>query len=82
MLLPTKHIKVSESILGLAGIIIDILKVPMTLEELRMKLEAKHTDLSIQLPYHSFDNIILALSFLYSINTIEINSIGKLYKCD
>ncbi len=82
MLLPSKHIKVSESILALSGNILKFMDVPLKLEELRQKIEQYNSKTEPKILYHNLDNLILALSFLYSINVIDINTEGQLIKCD
>lgn len=78
MILPTKHIRIAESIVGLGGILLSyISKKPSTIEELwsalqhAMKNELKGT-------YHNFDNLVLALDFLYITGAITLNSKGEI----
>lgn len=82
MLLPSKHIKFSESILGLSGLLIEIINEPMSLENLRIKFFEKYKDKETYHSFHTLDNIILSLTFLYSINKLDLNSKGELFLCD
>lgn len=77
MILPSKHIKFSQSIFGLAGFLLTKLKAPMTIDELFQKYS--NTTRKTYPGYHDFDNIILAVNLLYLIGAIEIDSSGKLY---
>lgn len=80
MLLPDKHIKVAESLLGLGGFVLQKLKTPQSVDELWVSfLKAYQTK---QFPvYHSFDNLILAIDFLYLIGAIIEDEQGRLIKC-
>jgi len=78
MILPSKHIKFSQSILGLSGFLLDILREPKSIDE----LWSKYSKASIKRfpSFHDFDNIVLAVNLLYMIEAIEITEEGKLVK--
>jgi hypothetical protein len=78
MILPSKHIKLSESIIGLGGYLLKLLKEPITVDDLWFKFQkANNTD---SFPaYHSFDNVVLGLNLLFSIGAIDIDEQGKIY---
>jgi hypothetical protein len=76
MLSPQKHIKLSESLLGLGANILDLLSRQLTPEQIFSKL-----DKSDLLTSHDFEHIILTLDFLYACGAIEINEQGKIIKC-
>lgn len=77
MILPTKHIRISESLLGLGGYLLTLLKRPMSIDELWAEYEKSNNK---KFPaYHSFDNLILSLDLLYLMGIIEINEMGDLY---
>ncbi|MCF8243648.1 MAG: hypothetical protein K9J37_04540 [Saprospiraceae bacterium] len=78
--MPAKHIRYSESLLGLGGFLLSMLKEPATLDELWMKFEKINNR---KLPaYHSFDNVLLALDFLFLIGALNIADTGELHLCD
>ncbi len=80
MILPNKHITTSQSILGLGGYILTVLESPQTIEELWQDLEK--TLGSPKFPSkHTFENMILALDFLYLIHAIDYTSEGKIELC-
>ncbi|WP_346854873.1 ABC-three component system middle component 6 [uncultured Draconibacterium sp.] len=80
MILPGKHISLSESLLGLGGILLGFLKTPMTVDELWFKYSKINN--SRRYPaYHNFDNVILALDYLFLIGAIEVDDKGKLILC-
>ncbi len=76
MLSPQKHIRLSESLLGLGAHILNLLSRPLTPEQIYDKLNNLNLLIS-----HDFDHIILALDFLYACGAIELNEQGKAIKC-
>jgi hypothetical protein len=81
MLLPDKHIKLAESLLGLGGFALQVLATPQPIDVLWKELQ--ETNNTAELPaYHSFENLVLAVDFLFSIGAITIDRSGKLERCD
>lgn len=79
MILPTKHIKFTESLFGLGGYILKYIQInPKTVDEIWNKIRTLNKDKSFD-AYHSFDSVILALNYLYLIGAIEIDKEEKLY---
>ena len=78
MIMPTKHIRFSESLLGLSGIILNILSEPMTVDEVWYKYSEINNSKNKFPAYHNFDNLVLATNCLFLIGAIEIDSKGKL----
>ena len=76
MLSPQKHVKLSESFLGLGANILALLSRRLTPEQIYSKLEKNNLLIS-----HDFEHIILTLDFLYACGAIEINEQGKIIKC-
>ena len=70
MLMPDKHISFSESLLGLGGYIVSQIKSPKSVDAL---WKAYQADCAISVyPFrHSFDNLMLAILFLYTIGAIS-----------
>ncbi|MGP8330440.1 MAG: ABC-three component system middle component 6 [Methanosarcinaceae archaeon] len=79
MIMPTKHIRFSESILGFGSYILSNLDTPKSVDTLWKKYNADFEN-ELYFAKQSFDNLILAIVFLYSINTI-IEEDGELRKC-
>jgi len=79
MILPTKHINFSQSLLGLGAYILSQLNSPKSIDEL---WEAYLIDYSnkVYLAKQDFDNLIKALIFLYSIGSV-IEKDGVIEKC-
>lgn len=81
MILPDKHIKFAESLLGLGSFVLSELNIPKTLQEV-WDSYAKVND-SVYFPaYHNFDHLVLSIDFLYSIGLIDTTENGYLTKCD
>lgn len=81
MLLPEKHIRISESILGLGGFVLSSLDHPKTVDTVWEELQ-KARSLGEFPSYHSFENLVLAVDFLFAIGTVITLQNGKLTKCD
>lgn len=79
MILPTKHINFSKSLLGLGAYILSQLKSPKSIDELwgMYKMDYKN---HVSLAKHSFDNLVMALIFLYSIGSVAEKD-GVIEKC-
>lgn len=79
MILPTKHIKISESLLGLGGYILKYIGAePQSIDNIWFKLN-KQNNSKKPFAYHGFDNLILSLNYLYIIGAININKLGLIY---
>lgn len=77
MILPSKHINLSESFIGLSGFLLKLLNKPMTIDDLWQEFQKVNN--TVQYPaYHSFDNIVLGINLLYFIGAIEIDIKGKI----
>lgn len=80
MLLPNKHIRTSESLLGLGSFLLELLSTPKTIDELWLELQKANED-NMFLAYHSLENLILTLGFLYSIGAIDEGYNGRIELC-
>ena len=79
MILPSKHLKISESLLGLGAYLMKYLSDgPKTLDQLWFKV-SKQNNSRRSFAYHGFDNVVLALNYLYIIGAININSEQEIY---
>lgn len=80
MLLPSKHINFSSSLLGLGSYILSILQEsPQSLDELWAKYN-EDVEKGNYYVSHSLDNFILTIIFLYGINTVKEEK-GIIFKC-
>lgn len=81
MILPQKHIKLSESVFGLGCFILILLEKPKSVDKLWVDYQDNFIK-GIFPPIHSFDNFILTLDYLYIIGAVEVNNGGIIIKCD
>lgn len=81
MLLPDKHIRISESILGLSTLVLEALATPVPFDKLVRLLTPKFE--TREWPaYHDATTVTLALCVLYSMGLIEVSADGTLSRCD
>ena len=80
MLLPDKHIRMSESLLGLGSFLIGTLYQPRTVDEIWF-IYRKARELGDFPAHHTFENVVLALDVLFSINAIKLDNDGLIKKC-
>jgi len=80
MLLPDKHVKIGESILGLAALVMASLEKPLAFDNLMAVLVTKFE--TPKWPaYHNTETVSLALCFLYSAGLVDVTPEGELYRC-
>lgn len=78
MIIPKKHIKLNESIVGISGILITMIKGVCNIDELFIALKKDK-----RIPkYISFDDFLIIINFLYIINLINSDNNGGIYLCD
>lgn len=77
MILPAKHIAFSESVLGLAAILVTLLGRPKKVEQLWEDF-LKINDSTIMPAYHSADSFVLALDFLFVAGVLTSATNGDL----
>lgn len=80
MIMPSKHINFSQSLLGFGSYLLIKLSNPKSIDDLWREYQ-KDIKSELYSSEHSFDNLILSLIFLYSINTIYEQN-GIIYKCN
>jgi hypothetical protein len=72
MILPSKHIRNCESLIGLGSILLSKLEEPQTIDELWIEFEKINNTPDCP-TLHSFDNVILALDLLFVLGKIKFN---------
>ncbi len=79
MILPTKHINFSQSLLGFGAYILSHLSSPQSVDDLWdfYLLDYKNHTYSAK---HNFDGLIMALIFLYSVGSV-VERNGVIEKC-
>jgi len=79
MIMPKKHITLSESYIGLGAYVLDLLSSPMTIDSCWDKILKSYINTGKISKKHSFNNFILTLDLLFALNTIDLNQKGELY---
>ena len=80
MIMPTKHTNISTSFLGFGGYILMRLETPATIDELWMQYQSDFK-VGVYFAEHSFDNLLLTIVFLHSIDAVEEKN-GVILKCN
>jgi len=79
MILPTKHINFSQSLLGFGAYLLSQLQSPKSIDELWDAYKADYKN-NVYLARHSFDNLVMTLIFLYSSGSVAETD-GVIEKC-
>ncbi len=81
MLLPDKHVRIGESILGLAALVVANLEKPLAFDNLMAVLSPKFE--TPEWPaYHNTETVSLALCFLHLTGLVDVTLEGDVYRCD
>lgn len=78
MILPKKHIKLSESLFALGALVLEQIDNPKTIDEIWDNISQKQDIISAA---NNFDNLILTLDYLFSLGIITLNQKGGITKC-
>ena len=76
MILPEKHVTLSESFFGFGGFLLQYFGSATSVDNL-WKIFCEHNNTSGFKSYHSFDDFILALDYLFLIGAIDQNDKGE-----
>ena len=80
MLMPKKHVNLSESLIGIGGIILQCLgKNTKSLDTIISYTNQIMDNNKNRKIYNNIDSILLAIDYLYSIGAIDINEEGGIY---
>lgn len=77
MILPTKHTNFAQSLLGLAGALLAALQRPQKVETLWATFQSLN-DSQLLPAYHTYEDFILALDFLYLAGAIRLDGAGDI----
>lgn len=78
-LLPHKHVRFSDSILGIGGLVKSVLKEPMTVDEIWSVI---HKNSQLWPGKINFTNMVLGIYVLFAIGHIELLENGRLKVID
>lgn len=80
MLMPKKHINLSESLIGIGGIILQCLgKSSKSLDAIISYTDQVINNNKNKKIYNNTDNVLLAIDYLYTIGVIDVNNEGGIY---
>lgn len=80
MILPSKHIALSESIIGLAGYLLTLLKGgSFSIDMIWNRLTNPKDNVEACFARHSIDNVVLAIDLLFMMKVVDINDEGKIF---
>lgn len=81
MLMPDKHIKLGESILGLSAYLMELLEHPQVIDQLWSSFRQNYKKGEYPVD-HTFEHLVFAIDVLYAINAVDVDSrSGVLKKC-
>lgn len=76
MLLPSKHVRIGESLLGLGSVVLSMLRKPRSLDSLWSELRAMQKKNALPVR-HRLDDLVLTLGMLYSLGLVELRDDGR-----
>lgn len=74
MILPSKHLSIGRSLVGVGGEILALLDRPREVSEVWERFRSARADRERQVPI-TFDWFVLALSFLFAIKAIHLEGV-------
>lgn len=82
MLLPGKHINISDSLFGMGGIILDYVRNRNTSYSIDSIIEYMiNYNSNNNVLYKNISNILLSIDYLYTIGAINVNKEGEIILC-
>lgn len=79
--MPDKHIRFSESLLGLGSYVLEALSSPQTIDDLWNGFCVARSA-GLYPAQHSFENLVLAVDILFAIGAVtELDQSGVLQRC-
>jgi hypothetical protein len=81
VLLPDKHVRICESILGLAAFVLAKLSDPLPFDQV-MSVLTPEFETPAWPAYHNTETVTLALCFLYSAGLVDVSEDGDVFRCD
>jgi len=79
MILPTKHTNLEQSFIGFGAYLLKIISDGLTVDELWLNYQKDYFNGEYSVK-QSFDNLLLTLAFLFSVDAIYEDN-GKVKKC-
>lgn len=80
MLLPSKHLKLAESIIGYGAYLLALIEKPQNLDLLWNKYE-NETEVGNYPAKHTYETFVLTIGYLFAIGALEVDSKGNISLC-
>lgn len=81
-LMPRKHIRLNETVLGLGAVVLSVLEQPLTLDEMWALVRDVRKKKRTIPEKTSFEDLVLAVDFLFALGAIQPVESGKFVVCD
>lgn len=78
MILPSKHVRFSESLFALGGVILRLIDGPTTVDEIWEQYSIINKSRKLLPAHHNFENIVLALNVLFLIGAVSLDHNGNI----
>ena len=79
MIMPGKHVDISESLIGLGGLVLSLIDTPKTLDEIWEDFNGKYIKTKKVNKKYTIDKFILSLDLLYILGAVDISEGGEVY---
>ena len=80
MVLPDKHIRFAESLLGLGALVLETLDAPKSIDTLWKEVHSSMQGGAFPAT-HTFDNLVLSVDILFAVGAVALNRDGRLERC-
>lgn len=80
MLLPDKHLRLSESVLGFSALVLSQISAPEPFDSVWRRVE-KVLGTPKWPAVHGVEDFVLALCFLHSVGAVDVSAGGELFRC-
>lgn len=78
---PSKHVNLYDSILGLSGVLVELIDNPISVDGLWKKFNSINNTKYCP-SYHNHQNFVLALDVLFSFGALQIDDDFNLHLCN
>jgi len=80
MVLPDKHIRFAESLLGLGALVLETLDAPKSIDAVWKEVHSRMQCGAFPAA-HTFDNLVLSVDVLFAVRAVALNRDGRLVRC-
>lgn len=80
-ILPAKHVRLSETALGLGACILNLLSSPKTVDALWLEIRELKTKRKVLPEKVALEDVVLTIDLLYLMRAVEMDAVGELRRC-